>query len=176
MLLNRSIPFSPSAAAPFHPRPNHAPRSRRESGIAPAAFTSGVAGTPNTSIIPPFETHILVRRYGSQVSCWNEKKQAAISSCPLDDRILQQQRDWNGKKRRSGSFRMLYSTRSAAIPRVRKILATASPILLLGVEAPAVTPIRTGPLSNIHPAVSTSAFEPSGRWRMVPLSGSIASA
>jgi len=59
---------------------------------------------------------------------------------------------------------------------VAKILATASPILLLGVLAPAVTPIRTGPLSGSHSETSTSDFVPSGRCRIVPDPGSIAAA
>src|SRR5581483_7282947 len=49
--------------------------------------------------------------------------------------------------------------------------ATASPILLFGVLAPAVIPTRTEPPGS-HPAVSISSCAPAGRCRMMPVSTS----
>ena len=46
------------------------------------------------------------------------------------------------------SRRNAYSRPSGSTPRVAKMRATVSPILLLGVLAPAVTPMRTGPAGS----------------------------
>src|SRR5258706_2023605 len=63
-----------------------------------------------------------------------------------------------------------------SIPLVAKIRPTASPILLLGVLAPAVTPILTGPVLGIQSADAVSSLPPRGRWRIAPEAGSISSA
>src|SRR5258706_10274651 len=63
-----------------------------------------------------------------------------------------------------------------SIPLVAKIRPTASPILLLGVLAPAVTPILTGPVPGIQSADAVSSLPPRGRWRIAPEAGSMVSA
>src|ERR1700680_119086 len=63
-----------------------------------------------------------------------------------------------------------------SIPLVAKIRPTASPILLLGVLAPAVTPTLTGPALGIQSADAVSSLAPRGRWRIVREAGSISSA
>src|SRR5581483_11244216 len=60
---------------------------------------------------------------------------------------------------------------STVTPRVANTRATASPILLFGVLAPAVIPTRTEPPGS-HPAVSISSCAPAGRCRMMPVSTS----
>src|SRR6185436_21067287 len=60
---------------------------------------------------------------------------------------------------RSGRHRA-YPTDAGSIPRVAKTRATASPILLLGVLAPAVSPTRTGPCACSHSGTSTCVLAP----------------
>ena len=50
------------------------------------------------------------------------------------------------------------------MPRVAKMRATVSPILLFGVLAPAVSPTRTGPAAGSQPRyVASVAWTPIGR-------------
>src|SRR4029453_17741814 len=66
------------------------------------------------------------------------------------------------------------STTRTSMPRVAKIRATVSPILLLGVLAPAVSPIRTAGRSGIQSvAVASLCLTPAGRNTMRRVSGSI---
>src|SRR5580704_4192664 len=65
-----------------------------------------------------------------------------------------------------------YRASSTVTPRVANTRATASPILLFGVLAPAVSPRRTGRSNGSQPGVSISSCAPAGRWRMVPRSTS----
>src|SRR5512143_733768 len=60
-------------------------------------------------------------------------------------------------------------------PRIAAIRSTVSPILLFGVEAPAVMPMRTGPCSS-HASRRASSRCPTGRYRMLPVCGSMQSA
>jgi hypothetical protein len=62
---------------------------------------------------------------------------------------------------------------SAPILRVASTRATASPILLFGVLAPAVMPTRIDPDGESHPDVSVSPFRAASQWRTVPRSGSM---
>src|ERR1043166_7728223 len=55
---------------------------------------------------------------------------------------------------------------SPATPAASQIRAIVSPILLLGVEAPAVIPIVATPSS--HPVITTSSLAPIGRCRSAP--------
>src|SRR2546422_8428292 len=57
-------------------------------------------------------------------------------------------------------------------PRVAAMRSIVSPILLLGVEAPAVTPIVSGPRGS-HASRRCSTFAPTGRKRMVPAAASM---
>src|SRR3989449_379529 len=57
-------------------------------------------------------------------------------------------------------------------PRVAAMRSIVSPILLLGVEAPAVTPIVSGPCGS-HASRRCSTFAPTGRKRMVPPAASM---
>jgi len=62
--------------------------------------------------------------------------------------------------------------RRSDTPREAAIRSIVSPILLFGVDAPAVTPIVRGPGGN-HPVADRSSFAPAGRNRIVPASGSM---
>src|SRR5437899_9581783 len=61
--------------------------------------------------------------------------------------------------------------RSSDTPRDAAMRSTVSPILLFGVDAPAVTPTVSGPLGN-HPVTTCSSLAPTGRKRIAPVSGS----
>ncbi len=58
---------------------------------------------------------------------------------------------------RSVPGRVAYTIDAGSIPRIAKTRATASPILLFGVLAPAVMPMRSGPVSGSHSARCSSA-------------------
>src|SRR5207245_11683680 len=64
------------------------------------------------------------------------------------------------------------TTASSEAPRVAAMRSIVSPILLLGVEAPAVTPIVSGPCGS-HASRRSSTFAPTGRTRMVPAAASL---
>ncbi len=62
--------------------------------------------------------------------------------------------------------------RRSDTPRAAAIRSIVSPILLFGVEAPAVTPMVTCPAGS-HPARRCSSVAPAGRNRIAPASGSM---
>src|SRR5947199_191132 len=62
--------------------------------------------------------------------------------------------------------------RRSDTPRDAAMRSTVSPILLFGVDAPAVTPTVSAPLGN-HPVTTCSPLAPTGRKRIAPLSGSM---
>src|SRR2546422_8474487 len=61
---------------------------------------------------------------------------------------------------------------TCALPIFAAMRSIVSPILLLGVEAPAVTPIVSGPCGS-HASRRSSTFAPTGRKRMVPAAASM---
>src|SRR5205823_13211906 len=66
-------------------------------------------------------------------------------------------------------------TPSSVKPRAAAIRSIVSPILLFGVEAPAVIPIVTGPAGS-HASRRCSSWSPTGRNRMAPAAGSMQAA
>src|SRR6266699_1349318 len=62
--------------------------------------------------------------------------------------------------------------RSRDTPRDAAMRSTVSPILLFGVDAPAVTPTVSGPAES-HPGTHRPSVAPTGRNRIVPATGSM---
>src|ERR1043166_2901656 len=95
-------------------------------------------------------------RHGRAVGCVSVRRGAG-------------RRAWLGRvtpPRGRGGFSPGGGGGSPATPAASQIRAIVSPILLLGVEAPAVIPIVATPSS--HPVITTSSLAPIGRCRSAP--------